>query len=243
MTTNRATVMTHRPARRRKTPSRTMILSVLGVVTIAGFAYAISSAIDDYRDRVVLKGLGGRPLPVNLIVAGEPMVIPANMIRFRPERRGGAMDRVDLLLQWPSLEGFSEERAEDFRDTSSDAPLIYVTLSARATDLDSTARLKSLYPRFFDGPAFDGPAELVWRKLSPESGYRNELLYYSEGPDSFVARCMARETPEMPATCIRDVNVGRGLSMLYRFNRSHIADWRMIDQGLKRLINVWLRKA
>ena len=56
--------------------------------SLAGAAYGISEAIDSYHDRIALKGLGGKPSPIRLIVAGEPMIIPANMIRFRAERLG-----------------------------------------------------------------------------------------------------------------------------------------------------------
>jgi hypothetical protein len=47
---------------------------------------------------------------------------------------------------------------------------------------------------------------------------------------------MVEETVDMPATCLRDVNVGQGLSLLYRFNRTRLADWRMMDSGLRQLV-------
>lgn len=219
------------------------MLAGLAVIVLAGMAFGVNDAIESYHDRVALRGLDGKPSPVSLIVAGEPMVIPANMIRFRTERRGGPLDQVDLIFHWPSLDGFSDERADDFRDPSPTAPLIYVTISARENGLDSTARIDSIYARFFEGPEIPGPVGLVGRALNGESGYGGEIVYYEpHGAAPFVARCPAEATPEIPATCIRDVNTGQGLSMLYRFNQAYLADWRTMDDRLRRLVGQFYRK-
>ncbi len=216
---------------------RPAALAALGIFVVAAIAYGVSNAIEAYHDRIALHGLDGKPSPVRLIVAGEPMVIPANMIRLRSERRGGAVDQVDLVLHWPTLEGFSDELAPDFKDASPAAPLIFVTISARENDLDSTARLDTIYSRFFDGPELAGPAGLAGRALAEDSAYHGEIVYYApQGEAPFVSRCLAKETPEIPATCIRDVNIGQGLSMLYRFNRAYLADWRAMDGRLGRLV-------
>ncbi|MEP0321353.1 hypothetical protein [Bauldia litoralis] len=214
----------------------------LALVALAGIGYGVSVAIEDYHDRIALRGLDGQALPVRLIVAGEPVVVPANMLRSRKARRGGAVDKVDFLLHWPTLEGFSEERAADFRDTAPDAPLIFITVSARENSLDSDARLDSIYERFFEGPELAGPAGLAGRALDAESGYGGEVVYYGPpGVKPFVARCIAADTPDIPATCIRDVNIGQGLSMLYRFNQKYLADWRTMDDRLRRLFGRFFR--
>ena len=133
------------------------------------------------------------------------------------------MTAADLLLLWPELDGYSEERAKDFRDGSPSSPLIYVTITEDDVPVDSTARLNSIYSRYFTGPPMPGPGHLVGRRMADDSPYRGEIIFYqprSETP--FVVRCLAEETPEIPATCIRQVGVGHGLTMFYRFN------WRML---------------
>ncbi len=146
------------PRRRPRHWKHPGVLIGIAVLVLAGTGFGVNDAIERYHDRIALRGLNGKPSPVSLIVAGEPMVIPANMIRFRAERRGGPVDQVDLIFQWPSLDGFSDERADDFRDPSPTAPLIYVTISARENSLDSSARIDSIYARFFEGPEIPGPA-------------------------------------------------------------------------------------
>jgi hypothetical protein len=220
---------------------RPVVGSVIVFLGIFALAVAVERAIEDYRDRIALSGLGGKPSPVNLVVAGEAMTIPANMIRFRSARRGGEVDRVDLLLHWPGLEGFSPALADDFKDSSPSAPLIYVSIAARASTLDSSTRLDAVYSRFFEGRPLAGPDGLIGKALTSDSGYGGEIVWFlPKGPEPFVARCMAEATPEIPATCIRDVNIGIGLSMLYRFDLTRLADWRPLDAGLQRLVTGFL---
>jgi hypothetical protein len=216
----------------------------LGILALAGLAYAVDTAIQDYHDRIALKGLDGKPAPVSVVVGDEELVIPANLIRFKVARRGGHMDSVDLLLHWPSLDGFTEEHAADFRDASPTAPLVYATIGFRDTALDSSARLAAIYRPFFVGPTLDGPTGLVGQALDPESGYGGEIVYFEpRGAEPYVVRCLAEETEEIPATCLREVNIGQGLSMLYRFNRAYLGDWRTMDDRLRRLVNQFFRKA
>src|SRR6185295_15005862 len=96
------------------------------MLALVALVIGINAAIENYRDRIALKGYDGKPSPIALTVAGEALTIPANMIRFRAERRGGAVEQVDLLLHWPSLEGFSEGSADAFKDASPEAPIVFV---------------------------------------------------------------------------------------------------------------------
>jgi hypothetical protein len=219
--------------------------AVIAIVALALIALVIgiNTLIENYRDRVALKGDDGKPSPIALTVRGEALTIPANMIRFRSERRGGAVEEIDLALHWPSLQGFSEGFADAFEDTSPDAPILFATITARATEVDATARLASVYARFFEGPAIQGPAGLVGRALLPDSGYRGEVVYFTPKVRTpFVARCIGEATAEIPATCLRDVNVGTGLSILYRFNKARLGDWQAMDGALLRLIAGFLVK-
>src|SRR5262249_41238411 len=101
----------------------------------------------------------------------------------------------------------------------------------------------SVYGQFFEGPPISGPEGLVGRALTADSGYRGEVIYYApKRALPFVARCLAEATPEIPATCLRDVNIGKGLSMLYRFNQAHLGDWRQMDDALRRLVEGFLAR-
>ena len=223
---------------------RLISLLVLVFFGLAGIAWAVSDAITRHHNRVALRGLDGKPSPVALTVGEQPLVIPANLIRFPADRRGGQVTAVDLLLLWPSLDGFSEERAGDFRDGSPTAPLVYVTITEATSPLDSTARLADLYSRYFTGPPVDGPGNLVGRAMDADSAWRGEIVYFDPaGEQPYVVRCLAQETDLIPSTCIREVAIGHGLVMLYRFNRAWLADWATMDDRLRRLVNPFFRRA
>jgi hypothetical protein len=162
------------------------------------------------------------------------------MIRSSRQRYSGPAERVDLLLDWPGLDGYSAETAEDFRNGSPLAPLIYLSIVPTDSPLDSTARLKSVYARFFTGETLTGPSGLVGKALSADSGYRGEEVFWQPHADRpYVARCVAKATPEVPATCIRDVLIAPGLSMQYRFDRFYLGDWQAMDAGLNELASTF----
>jgi len=81
-------------------PGAAIVIVVLALIALV---IGINAVIENYRDQIALKGYDGKPLPVALIIAGEGFTIPANMIRFRSERRGGTVEQIDLAFRLPSL--------------------------------------------------------------------------------------------------------------------------------------------
>lgn len=216
----------------------------LGLLAVGILAWGVAYSVRAYHDRIALSGTISDSAPVTLFIAGETLAIPANMIRFPNARQGGAVDGVELLLHWPGLEGYSDDHADAFRDGSALAPLVYVTIVPRDNPLDADGRLAALYERFFIGEPIEGPTGLIGRQMKDDSGYRGEEIYYApKGPVRFTARCIAQATAEVPATCIRDINFGAGLTMLYRFNRFYLGDWRSMDEALKALAAEILRSS
>ena len=218
------------------------VFAGLGLAAVGLLALAAQHAVRSYHDGVALAGKSGDPSPIAVMVAGETLAIPANMIRFPGARTGGTVESVDLLLRWPGLDGYSADSADAFRDGSALSPLVYVTIVQRDNPLDSDGMLAAVYERFFAGEAIEGPSGLTGRRMTADSGYRGEEVFYAprQSP-AFVARCLSEATPEVPATCIRDVNIGAGLSMLYRFNRFFLGDWQAMDSDLKQLAARFLK--
>ncbi len=176
------------------------------------------------------------PTPVSLTVAGHNLQVPANMLRSGALRRGGAVPSVEIAVHWPDFGGYTAATAEDFIRGDPRAPIVYVSISAQSTPLDATARLDSVYARFFTGGAVAGPAGLVGRTLNPDSGFGGEIVFFPpSAPQPFVARCLASETPEVPATCLSDINFGRDLTILFRFDRNLLGQWQRLEAGMRRL--------
>jgi hypothetical protein len=243
---NDARVPPPRPAAPRTTfriaqPYRPLVLLVCAILLIIALGGLTKTVIEVYHDAMMLTGLTANRAPVDLAIGAEELAIPGNMIRSDRTRRGGPVERADLALYWPTLDGYSDDLADAFRDDGPDAPIVYATISTRDERLDATGRLDEVYARFFVDKPLPGPAGLVGRKLSTESGYGGDIVYFMPSePRPFVARCLAQSTPEVPETCLRDVNFGRGLSVLYRFNRDLLADWRALDAGMQKLVGGFL---
>lgn len=212
-----------------------MIVAGCGVLVV-GALVLLSLAIGIFEGQSLERRLTTDTAPVTLAIAAETVAIPSNMIRNGKVRRGGPVERADLIMHWPELTGYSEALKDDFREGAIDAPVIYATVAARDTPVDATGRLDTVYARFFTGKAIPGPDGLVGRALGPDSGYAGEIVFYAPSePRPFVARCFADETPEMPATCIRDIHFGNSLALVYRFNRDLLAEWRDLDAGMRSL--------
>lgn len=206
----------------------------IGLILVLLLAWWVGTTVRAYRDDIALAGRSSDATPVAFTVAGEAVTVPGNALRFSSARSGGAVESLELLLRWPGLSGFTDDDADAFRDSSSLAPLIYVTISQRATPLDMDDRLAAVYAPYFAGEAIAGPSGLVGRSMTEDSGYRGEDIYYNgSGPVRFAARCVADAGPEVPATCMRDVNLGADLSMLYRFNRFYLGDWAAMDRDIR----------
>ena len=204
----------------------------VAIVLVVG----LRSALDAWSDNVILSGRSADPTPVVFSIRSEPLSVPANMIRSAKARRGGAVERIDLAVHWPTLTGYSEALADAFGDGAATAPIVYLTIMPREMPVDSTGRLETVYARFFVGKAEPGPNGLVGRQLAEDSGYGGEVVYFAPAEARpFVARCLVDPAPDVPATCLRDLNIGRGLSLHYRFNVSFLDDWAALDASMHKL--------
>jgi hypothetical protein len=218
-------------------PYKPLVLTVAGIMLVVAFGGLTRSVIDVYRDAMTMTGLSADATPVRLAIGPEELAIPGNMIRSDRTRRGGPVERADLALFWPTLEGYSAPLSDAFENGGPGGPIVYATISTRDEPLDSTGRLDEVYARFFVDKPLPGPSGLVGRRLNADSGYGGEIVYFMPSePRPFVARCVADGTAEMPAMCLRDINFGRGLSVLYRFNRSLLPQWRQLDAGIQKLV-------
>jgi hypothetical protein len=212
------------------------------VLVIAGLFLWFGATLDRLHTRVAFDGRTMDRAPVHLLIGGTPLVVPANMIRFAAERQTGASERVDLLLHWPELDGFSEQNAEIFRDIDPTAPLIFLTIIPRDADYGTTGWLDRIYTRYFSDDAWAGPDGLVGVRLAEDSGYAGEELFFQpDAAEPFVTRCTPEGNAEMPSTCMREILLGDTLIARYRFNRTLLGEWERIDPAIRARAEGFLR--
>jgi hypothetical protein len=171
---------------------------------------------------------------VHPVIGETAITVSSDLIRFPAARQDGPIDRLDLLFAWPELTAADEMAAATLRAAGEIDPLIFVTVSAQTGAPDSTGRLDDVYSRVFSDDAWAGPAGLVGVALSAEAGYEGEELFFEpEGENPYVVRCLASNDAAIAETCMREVNVGSGLLVLYRYDKSLLPEWRALEAAIR----------
>jgi len=207
------------------------ILVITSVLLIASaLLYAVAIV---YGEEISRGGHSSSVEQREIIVGNEVLRIPENIIRFSHQRHDGARERVDLYMHWPDLAGYSDHRRGFFNASAETSELIFATIERRNMVQDMSGRIGPIYKRFFEGQAKPQAHGLTRQPLSAEGGFIDEDLYYqSDSAYPFAARCMNSDSAVGTAFCIRDVHVGRDLSLTYRFHRRYLNNWIALEQAI-----------
>ena len=209
----------------------TICLAVTGVLVIGNLALSWSQILGDPNGRTV------DDAPITLFLADQRLTIPANMFRFADQRTVGPHERIELAVHWPTLEGYSLERRQDFLDGTENAPVLFLTIGRRQTATDSAGRLANVYQHYFDDDRLDAPEGLVGRILNEDSGLYGEEVYFEAGStDPFTTHCLAADASNYPSPCISEIHAGDSLTVQLRFRKGLLADWASIKAASRALL-------
>jgi hypothetical protein len=216
-----------RPPGARGRLAAPIALALLAAALLAALLMLFGSDDDDLS-----------PRPVTVAIAGETVTVAANRIRFSDQRRGGALPRLDLAVLWPGLAGRTTATADAFAGRDGAGTLIQIAVEPRAVDLDSAARLASVYVRQLapqEPDAAEAPpvTGLVARRFLASSPYADETLYFEPGAvHPFVARCFPRAAGDTRKLCLTEIGFGRGLVAAVRFPPALLGDWQALQSDL-----------
>jgi len=167
--------------------------------------------------------------PMQVIIGDDVLNIPANLIRFRQQRKTMTPEQIDLAVVWPSGAGYSQSTKQQFLLAGPQQKLIFIKLRKRAMAFDMSARLDPIYKALFEGEPVAGPSGLVLQPLQQNSAYGGEnLAIYHGAQGNWVARCHLAGSSQNP-TCLRDINMGRQLNVTYRFPLALLNEWNKIE--------------
>jgi hypothetical protein len=173
----------------------------------------------------------------HVIVGQDTLTLPANVIRFEAQRKSGRAESVSIYLSWPDLAGYSRANASVFSDPYRSDRLIFAEFSQSVMSRDMSGRVEPIYSKLFTGEPAKGPAGLIVHKLSKKSGFGDERLLIAPlaGGGTYAVRCLlpAGGQPSTSADCLRDVRVGRDLTLLYRFSSALLPQWQEIDRAVR----------
>lgn len=206
-------------------------------ISYAGKVFGRSIALAGHSDDLTVQGI---------VVEGEMLAVPANMIRFAQNRRSGTANRLDLYLSWPDLSGYSEEQRALFNHATGENRIIFAAFEPRVMERDMSGRLTPIYRLLIEEPGEPVEAGLVAHRFVEASGYGDEMLIVdpTRFVAPFVARCLTGEEADTAlAPCERDIDVGVNLSLRYRFPRALLEDWRQLDAGMRAFAEKTLQPA
>lgn len=175
--------------------------------------------------------------PIALNVHGVAFHIPANYLQYESARQGGSRREIALFALLPSLKGWSNWQSGAFADYGPDSRLIQLTLREDRNHISERDRLKRVYLVYTTSQTgVAGPYELNQFAFRNDTGYRNEDLFVGmTEKGAMVLRC-ERLSAEVPSpSCLRDTVLTYGVSLSYRFKRTHLKDWREIAASVDAL--------
>lgn len=215
-----------------------LALAVLSVgISYAGKSIGRTIALAGHTTDTTVQGV---------VIDGEMLAVPANMIRFASERRSGDARKLDIYLSWPDFNGYSEEERPLFNHGTADNRIIFATFEPRSMARDMSQRLTPIYRLLIEEPGEPAEAGLVAHRFIAASGYGDERLIVdpTRFRAPFVARCLSGpEADTALASCERDIDFGDNLSMRYRFPRALLEDWRNLDAAMRAFATQTLQAA
>ena len=213
---------------------------IFGILFVLIFLGVMFFALRSYTNPETLGGFSSDTSSANITIANTHLFVPKNMIRFKDQRKSHDLSKLDLFIQWPSMKGFTKEDTATFQNINGTSKLIFITLEVGEPLNPAQQKLDGLYRRYFSKSPWSGPAGLIGNELNSSSGYLSEdVLYAKHSDELFLTRCLqeGKGTPnDLLPTCIYEFTFEDGINAYVRFHRSHLAEWQILDERVKRLL-------
>lgn len=176
-----------------------------------------------------------------IIIGNDVLSVTANMIRFSGQRSSGSGERLDLYALWPLMSGYSKRHSDAFNAGKERNKVMFLSLEKRTMSQDMAGRVERIYSQFFEGPAQPTAFGLMRQPLSASSGFVDEDLYLEiDSPYPFATRCVRKKSSIGEPYCLRDIFMGRNLSVTYRFHKSLLPEWASIERMVRKRIKLML---
>ncbi|HWA90889.1 MAG TPA: hypothetical protein VG889_12690 [Rhizomicrobium sp.] len=177
-------------------------------------------------------------------IGGKKFWIPENYLQFDSARRGGRRRDVALFAMLPDLTGWSNWNAGAFAENGPNSRIVYLTLREQ-TNISESDRLKRIYMAYVTDPkGSPGPYGLTQYAFRKDSGYSTGDLFVgvtAKGPQVMLCD---RLGPGVPSpSCRRDMPLGKGASVSYRFKRSKLNHWKEIGEAVDNLLATFEKPA
>ena len=215
--------------------SRKIVFTALAFAAITA---GIAAAGKVYGHRLAAGDYSTSNEERQLTIGQDHLTIPENAIRFPEQRINGAVDQVNLALQWPEMKGYTADAASRFFDIANASSLVFVQMSQSTMTRDMSGRVQPIYQRLFADSSRPGPGGLVIHDFRAGSGYGDEVMLTDPngGDTPFAVRCILPASPSQAtgADCQRDIFAGNDLSIEYRFSANLLPNWKSLDEAVRK---------
>jgi hypothetical protein len=181
-----------------------------------------------------------------VVIGNNVIAAPRNMIRFEQDRRNGVASRLDLYMRWPDMMGYTSAARDDFNHAAGTPNILFASLSESMMSRDMSGRFEPIYSLLTVPTGEIGAGGLALHRFTEKSGYVNEIILTGvrPGADPYVVRCLDGDAAQQSlAPCERDVHIGEDLSLVYRFPRELLGDWKALDAAMIAKIQSLLKTA
>ncbi|MEO1311351.1 MAG: hypothetical protein AAFV51_10345 [Pseudomonadota bacterium] len=178
--------------------------------------------------------------------------VPANHTVFPRARRSGRRPSVALYALWPTMSPYSPARRSEFVENDSRSRRIDIQIDGSQQTFDEQARLDRLYmPLTLPNSATRTPSGLIRygfverRPDTPTNGYRDSELFIGDLDDGqrVVLLCGIEMEINRSPDCRREYEFA-GVSVVYRFKRPYLPEWRAIDARVRAFVSeLYLQQA
>lgn len=207
----------------------------LWFLALAALSLAISVGGKMFGRSVALGGHVESTTLRRIVIGDNVLSAPENAIRFPDARRDGVAQRLDLYLLWPQMTGYSSAHRDAFNNADGSDRVLFLTFEHQVMSRGMSERFELIYRSLIEDEPFAREGNVAVYRFKASSGYVNEVLAVARDGAGrrFVARCLDGELAVTSlAPCSRDLVVGDGLSLSYRFSRRLLARWQELDSAV-----------
>jgi hypothetical protein len=178
---------------------------------------------------------------VRLSLGGMHFQIPANYLIYAADRQGGVKKEIQMFALLPDLTGWSNWDADAFSSNSTDSRVVYLNLHQDRSGLSEEEKLNRVYRDYLSDQGTPAQFGLTVYGFREDTGYRGEELLAGKIGQALVLMRCVRASKQVPnPSCLREIFLTKGVSLSYRFKRSHLQEWQAIalkiDQRIKSFV-------
>ncbi len=181
----------------------------------------------------------GSTAPIDVVIGGIPLRIPANYTQFPRDREGGTLQSVSLYVALPKFTPYTNGNRDVFFSNEPNSPVVFFELRGTPPPLSEAERPDAIYmPHVAEGSGGEAPGGLTRYQFTDDSPFAGEDLFIGKDRNGapVVFRCSRRSGMVPSPNCWRTTVLVNGLTMSYRFKRPYLRHWQAIDRGLRGLV-------